>query len=286
MNVLIRRNLKLYFRDRGAVFFSLLAVLIIIALYAVFLGGVWLPDSMQDLPGAGALMNSWLVAGLLAVASVTTTMGAFGVMIDDRVRKIDRDFLASPVPKSSIAGGYLGSAFLIGTIMSFVTVLAGEVYIVLSGGEWLSAPAFWKAAALVLLAALTNTSIVCFLVSFFKTQNAFGTASTIIGTLVGFLTGIYLPIGSLPSSVQTVVKAFPVSYAAALFRQVLMDAPMKAAFEGLPAQYPEAFRTYMGVDFQWNGHAVTPLASVAILLGTAAVFYGLSILNLSRRRSG
>ncbi|HCD44303.1 MAG TPA: ABC transporter, partial [Lachnoclostridium sp.] len=40
MRVFIERNLKLFFRDRSAVFFYLLSVFIIIGLYALFLGDV------------------------------------------------------------------------------------------------------------------------------------------------------------------------------------------------------------------------------------------------------
>ena len=50
MNTFIKRNVRLFFRDRSAVFFSLLAVLIIIGLYALFLGDVWL----SDFPGTNA----------------------------------------------------------------------------------------------------------------------------------------------------------------------------------------------------------------------------------------
>lgn len=283
MNVFTKRNLKLFFRDRSAVFFSLMAILIIIVLYAAFLGDVWLPDSMQGLKGADTLMDSWLVSGLLAVASVTTTMGAFGVMIDDRVKKIDRDFCASPFPKSRLTAGYLGSAFLVGTIMSVITFAAAELYIVLRGGDWLAPVPCLKILLLIFLSAIANTAVVCFIVSFFKSQHAFSTASTIIGTAIGFLSGIYLPIGSLPSSVQTVIKLFPVSYSASLFRKILMEAPMKLSFDGIPAQFPDSFREYMGVTYQFGGHELSPLVSIMILAGTAIVFYGLSVLNISKQ---
>ncbi len=49
MNLFIGRNLKLFFRDKSAVFFSLLAVFIIIGLYRFFLGDAWVPRDMQDL---------------------------------------------------------------------------------------------------------------------------------------------------------------------------------------------------------------------------------------------
>lgn len=283
MSVFIKRNLKLFFRDKTAVLFSLLAVFIIIALYAVFLGDVWLADSMRNIQNAEILMNSWLMAGLLAVASVTTTMGAFGVMIDDQVKKINKDFYSAPIKRSSITGGYIGSAYLIGVMMSFVTVLVAQGYILLNGGAWFTIGVYCKAVLLVLFTTLTNTSMVCFMVSFFKSHSAFSTASTIIGTLIGFLTGIYLPIGTLPEWVQMVIKLFPVSHAASLFRQVLMEAPMQAAFEGIPVAYLDEFKEYMGVTFQFGGNEVAPWVSVLVLAGTAIVFYALSLLSFSKK---
>ena len=263
--------------------FSLLAIFIIIALYVVFLGDVWLTDSMKDIKDTNVLMNNWLVAGLLAVASVTTTLGAFGVMIDDKVKKINKDFNSSPIKRSSVTGGYIGSAFLIGVIMSFITVVIAEIYIVLRGGDWLSLTACMKVFLLVFLATITNTSMVYFIVSFFKSHSAFNTVSTIIGTLIGFLTGIYLPIGTLPKAVQTIIKVFPVSHAASLFRQVLMEAPMQTSFEGIPGQYLNEFKEYMGVTFHFGNYVVTPLVSIMILIGTAVVFYCLSLLNISKK---
>lgn len=284
MTVLIKRNLKLFFRDKSAVLFSLLAIFIIIALYAVFLGDVWLEDSMKDINNANALMNTWLVAGLLSVASVTTTLGAFGVMIDDKVRKIDKDFNSAPIKSSQITIGYIGSAFLIGVIMSIITIFASQIYIVLNGGECISPLALIKVLMLVIFTTMTNTSIVCFIVSFFNSHSAFSTASTIIGTLIGFLTGIYLPIGALPESVQTVIKVFPVSHAASLFRQVLMADAMQTAFAEIPASYLSDFKEYMGVTFSFSSYEVSPWLSILILVFTAAVFYGLSLLNMSKRR--
>ena len=285
MRVFMKRNLKLFFRDRSNLFFSLLAILIIIVLYTVFLGDVWLADSMKGIPHADVLMNNWLLAGLLAVASVTTTMGAFGVMLDDKVKKINKDFNSSPIKRSSVVAGYIGSAFLVAVILSLITVVIFEIYIVSNGGDWLSLTACAEIILLVLLATITNTSMVYFIVSFFKSHSAFTTASTVIGTLIGFLTGIYLPIGALPEPVQTIIKVFPVSHAASLFRQVLMETPLQSSFKGIPIEYLNEFKEYMGVTFRFGNHVVTPLVSIIVLVGTAVVFSSLSLLSMSRKSS-
>ena len=279
------RNLKVFFKDRSSVFFSLLAVFIIIGLYALFLGDVWVNNFGSEVVGVHFLMDSWVMAGLLAVTSFTTTMGAFGIMVEDRNKKIFKDFSASPIKRSSIVGGYIVSAFLIGIIMSVITVALAEIYIVANGGDLMGWLTLLKVLALIILSTIANSSLVLFLVSFFNSTNAFATASTIIGTLIGFLTGIYLPIGNLPSSVQWVVKLFPVSHAAVLFRQVMMETPMSMTFNGAPAEMVTSFEKFAGVKFWFGGDtAITPLTSILVLILTAVVFCSLALLNMSRKK--
>lgn len=278
-----KRNLKVFFRDKSSVFFSLLAVFIIIGLYVFFLGDVW-TDSLENMNGARYLMDSWIMAGLLAVTSVTTTMGAFGIMVEDKSKKITKDFVSSPLKRSSIAGGYIIGAFVVGVIMSLVTLVLAEIYIVASGGEFMQLNVLGKVLGLIVLSTFMNTSMVFFLVSFFTSSNAFSTASTIIGTLIGFLTGIYLPIGQLPESVQWVIKVFPVSHSAALFRQVMMADPMAVTFAGVPESVVEDFEQLMGIIFKFGDKTVSPLMSIGILILTAVIFYGLSIFMVSRKK--
>lgn len=278
-----KRNLKVFFRDRTSVFFSLLAVFIIIGLYVLFLGDVW-SGSLNDLPGTRFLMDSWIMAGLLAVTSVTTTMGAFGIMVEDKAKKISKDFYSSPIKRSSLVSGYIISSYIIGVIMTLITVVLAEIYILANGGEMMSFITLCKVIGLILLSTLTNTSLILFVVSFFRSSNAFATASTIIGTLIGFLTGIYLPVGQLPNAVQWVIKVFPVSHSAVLMRQIMMEAPLSKTFAGVPAEAAEQFRQFMGVTLKFGDTVVSPLMSIGIIMLTAVIFFLLSILNISRKR--
>lgn len=282
MSALVIRNLKVYFRDKASVFFSLLSVLIIFTLYLLFLGDVWI-GNLPQVPGVKALMDSWIISGLLAVSSVTTVMGAFGTMVDDRSRKIIKDFSASPISRSRIVGGYEVASFLVGTVMSLLMLVLGELYIVVRGGALLSPLAMLTVVGLIVLSALCNTAMVSFLISFFKSQSAFGTASSILGTLVGFLTGIYMPIGMLPAAVQAIIKVFPVSHAALLMRQTMMAAPMQQVFGQAPQGMAQAFETEMGLVFQIGGQPVSVAFSLIILIGCTAIFYGLSVVRFSAK---
>ena len=57
MRVLIHRNLKLFFRDRMAVFFSLLAVFISITLYVLFLSSTMMDGELGQLSNGKEMIH-------------------------------------------------------------------------------------------------------------------------------------------------------------------------------------------------------------------------------------
>lgn len=275
------RNIKLFFREKGNVFFSLLGVFIIIGLYLLFLGDAW-GSGFGDLEGVKPMMASWIMAGVVAVTSITTTMGAFGTMVQDKSDKIMKDFNAAPIKRWQIVGGYMLSAYVIGLIMSVVAFILGELYIVYAGGEFLDFLTALKVLGTIGISVLASTSLLFFIVSFFQSNGAFGTASTILGSLIGFLTGIYMPIGQLPESVQWVIKCFPVSHSAVLIRQLFMEEPMKKVFAEVPAEYIVDVKNTLGVQFQYGDYTAGYGLHLGVLALTAIVFFILSVLKASR----
>ncbi len=84
------RNIKVYFRDKTSVFFSVLSVLIIFVLYALFLGSSWQQTVPSGVEGGQALLDSWLMAGILSVISYTTTAGAMARWSMTKLRKFTK----------------------------------------------------------------------------------------------------------------------------------------------------------------------------------------------------
>ena len=127
--------------------------------------------------------------------------------IEDLVDKI-KDFYVSPIKKSKIVGGYIISSFIVGSMMSVVTLIISQIYLVYSGVDVLNFKELTEVFLIILMTSLSNSAMILFIVSLFSSEKAFSTASTIVGTLIGFITGIYLPISMLPDSVQIIVKLY------------------------------------------------------------------------------
>lgn len=277
------RNIKVYFRDRTSVFFSILSVLIIFVLYALFLGSSWQQTVPSGVEGGQALLDSWLMAGILAVISYTTTAGAYGTMVDDKAKKIYKDFQSSPMKRSHIVAGYVISSYVIGVIMSLIALLFLDVYMLIRNGIILGFIATLETIGMILLVTLANSAMIFFIISFIKSLNAFGTFNTIVGTLIGFVAGIYMPIFLYPAAIQLLIKVIPVSHAASLFRTIIMKDPIAISFNGAPAEIVDTFKDNLGVTFTIGSFEFKPLYQILFLLITTVVFFGLSLLVIRRK---
>ena len=279
---LIKRNIKLYFRDKISVFFSMLGVFIIILLFVLFLGDAMLSSVPSGVESGGVntrfLMDSWIMAGVVTVATITTTLGAYGTIVNDKSTNVMNDFKVSPIKRSTLVLSYVISSCLVGLIMSLFSFAFAEGYILLSGGSLISLFGFVKVLGIIILSVLMSSAIVFLIISFVTSNNAFGAVSTVFGSIIGFLMGVYVPIGNLPSGVQTVIRFFPFAHPAVLLRQVMMSEAMDLS------NMPREFLEFTGVNFVYSNTIFPVFGHILLILGVTIVFFGLGVIVTSRKR--
>jgi multidrug/hemolysin transport system permease protein len=137
---------------------------------------------------------------------------------------------------------------------------------------------------LILLVTLANSAIVFFITIFIKSMTAFATISTVVGTLLGFLAGIYMPVGNFPVAVQAVIKVIPLSHAASLFRRIIMGDLADTVFYGAPIEIKNSFLDVMGVNFAFGDFVVLPWMQIVYLVATAVLFYSLSLIVVTFKK--
>lgn len=288
---LTKRNCRVFLRDKAAVFFSFLSMLIILGLMVVFLGKMnsnelisvlaeygGERDTVQDQENATYLIQLWTLAGILVVNSVTVTLTVMGTMVQDETRKRIMAFYVTSVNRIKLSLGYILSSWLVGTGMCIITLAVGELYFVLQGHGLLAAVELLKLAGIIALSVFTFSALGYLLALFVHSDSAWSGILTIIGTLVGFAGGIYLPLSSLSETVQTVLKCIPVLHGAAMMREVCTAQAIRETFDGLPEAVVDVFKERMGItlyrgDVQielWQ--QVTLLLIYAIIAIVAATF--------------
>lgn len=293
---LVKRNSLLFLRERSAVFFSLLSMLIVLALMVIFLGRMnsqALVDLLSEWGGerdlaadernAAYLIQLWTLAGILVVNAVTVTLTVTGIMVQDETEKRLMAFYVTPVSRLKLSLGYILSAWLVGTGMCLLTLAAGEGYFALQGYGLLKAGSVLKLGGMIALNTFVFATIAYLFALSVHNSSAWSGLLTIVGTLVGFVGGIYLPMDSLSAPVQSVLKCLPVLHGASMMREVCTQEAIVEAFAGMPQGAGEIFREAMGISVMAGEHKFSLGEQVAILLLYAiiAIVAGAA---LSRRR--
>lgn len=288
---LAKRGFLIYGKDKAGVLFSMLSSLIIFLLFLLFIGDT-ITEGVSSLKGVShveEIAADWMAAGMLSAAAITSSMGAYAVMVSDKESRREKDFLCAPLKGWEITGGYLLPGMAVSFLMSLVTLVFVCLYLAVSGFSLPRAGLLLPLAGIMLLTSFAASAMTCFITSFLKTVNAYTTVSILLGTLTGFLLGAYVNIGSLPSGVQTLIRFFPLSHSAVLYRQLLMQDALDRGFASFSGPWQEIFCENMGVTYAVNGSPMQPWMHLCVLAATGAAFYALALLRLSfaaRHRKG
>ncbi|MCM1174704.1 MAG: ABC transporter permease [Blautia sp.] len=294
---LMKRNILIFMRDSGRVFFSILSMLIILGLMILFLGNMnsedivcmleqsgGARDAAADRANADYLVSMWTLAGILLSNAVTVTMTAMGSMVEDEACKRLASFYVAPVKRVHVAFGYIFSAWVIGIVMCLITLTAFQGYLAVTGQALLAVTGCFRLLGMIVLNTFLYAAAAYLLALFIHSVGAWSGLLTVIGTLVGFVGAVYLPVAVLPEKVADVLKYLPVLHGAAMMRVVCTEDAIETAFAGLPAEAAEVFRENMGITVVMGNGPVSFAAQAACLLvfGLAAVVTAAAV---SRKRA-
>ena len=275
---LVERSLKIFLKDKASVFFSLLAPLIVLGLYLLFLGDIQTDGIKAAFEGAPiddkllkSFVDSWMLAGVVSVACVTVSFSVQGITVQDREKGVLNDMLASPISRGIIDISYLISNFVVTLCICLIVLAVAFVYVAITG---------WTLSFVdvVLLIALTvmsvlSASVISTLVGLaFRTSSQHSAFVGIISAVIGFVMGAFMPLSAFPEGVQYVTLFVPATYSAALYRNLFMrgalekiDAVLPGAGNGLKGSFSmelNFFGKTIGADMQ----AVIFAAFIALTL--------------------
>lgn len=226
------RNMKVYGKDKISLLLSMLTQLIVLGLFVLFLKGNYVDVINQELGGLKnllskddieAIVNSWLVAGVVGTSVVTAALNALSVMVHDKMDRIDYDYTAAAVKSRTVVLSYFTGAMLSAVVTSSILLTAGLGYLAVSGSFLLSALDIIMLYGIVVLGSISSTLVLMLFISSFKKDSSLSAFGILISVAIGFVVGAYMPVGQFSESVQTVVNLVPGSHITALLRNVLMQ---------------------------------------------------------------
>ena len=291
---LIRRNIKLYFKDKGLFFVSLITPVILLVLFATFLANVYKVSFVSALPVGlalkdaliNAMVGGQLVSSLLAVSCVTVAFCSNSLMVQDKLSGARRDLLVTPVRRSVLSVSYFAACTLSTLIVNFAAMGLCFAYLAITG--WYLAAADVCLLALdVLLLTLFGVALSSCIHFFLNTQGQVSAVGTMVSAGYGFLCGAYMPINSFSAGLQRAMSFLPGTYGTALLRNhALAGAFREMRSVGFPAEIVESIRDSIDCNLYFFGEKVSIGTMYLVLCGTIAVLSALYILfNLRKKKA-
>lgn len=284
---LCKRNVKIYFKDKGMLFPSLITPVILLVLYATFLKKVYDDSFRSSLKAAGVTISDsvingcvggQLVSSLLAVCCVTVAFCSNLLMIKDKTSGAIKDLTVSPVKPSVLSISYFLSSLLSTLIISAVGTAACLIYLAATGWYLSFADVISLLLNVILLTTFGTALSSC--VNFFlSTDGQASAVGTIVSAGYGFICGAYMPLSAFGEGLRNALGFLPGTYGTSLIRNCTLRgvfAEMSAS--GFPAEVVESIRDSIDCNLYFFGNKVEVWAMYLIMLGSTALLIGLYVL--------
>lgn len=291
---LTRRNCRLFFKDKGMFFSSLITPIILLVLYATFLAKIYRDSFVSAVPPGlvsdsliDATVAAQLISSLLAVICVTVAFCANLISINDKASGAIRDLTVTPVRRSALAVGYFAAAAIVTLIVTLTTFAVCLIYLAFIGWYMSVADVFLLLLDVLLLTLFGTALSSC--VNFGLSTNGQASAvGTIVSAGYGFICGAYMPMSGFGTGLQRVLSFLPGTYGTCLIRNHAMAGVFREMRDtaGFPDEVLEGIRDSIDCNLSFFGTQVTLPAMYLILTGATLLLVGLYILLNALRRAG
>lgn len=287
LGALTRRNTKLYFKDKGMFFTSLITPLILLVLYGTFLSNVYESSFRSALEAAGATVSDKVISGcvggqlvssLLAVSCVTVAFCSNLLMVQDKVTGARCDLTISPVKSGVLALSYYLSTLVSTLIICFLATAICLLYLAYVG--WYMTVADVAALLLdVVLLTLFGTALSS-CVNYPLSTNGQGSAvGTIVSSCYGFICGAYMPISQFPDGLQKAISFLPGTYGTSLLRNHALQGVFNEMIaENFPSEVVESIRDSVDCNLYFFGEKVEIAYMYSVLGASILALVGLYVL--------
>ena len=280
---IIRRNLKLFFKDKGMFFSSLITPIILLVLYATFLAKVYRDSFAAALPAGVTIADklldgtvvSQLISALLAVSCVTVSFCANLLMIQDKASGSIRDFTVTPVKRHLLAAGYYIASATSTLIVTFSALAVCLLYLS-TQGWYMTVSDVLLVILDVFLLTLFGTALSSCVNFFLSTNGQASAVGTIISAGYGFICGAYMPISTFGGTLQKILSFLPGTYGTCLIKTHMMRgvfAEMESI--GFPAEVMKGIKDSVDYNIYFLTRSVSVPVMYAVLVGSVVLFTGL-----------
>ncbi len=215
-------ELKMYSREKEAVFFSFLMPILLLALFSVIFGGQFGDDGSGGMTAGGYFLPGMLSAGVLLTSFQTMAMSVTSERDDGTLKRLR----ATPMPAVAYFLGKVGLVAVASTVQVALLLLVARI---LFGVHLPSTADRWSVFVLVFALGVFGGTVLGVAYSSMATARTVG--AVVIGPMLvlQFISGVYIAFDTVPQWLQQVASLFPLKWIAQGMRSVFYPSQLASA---------------------------------------------------------
>ncbi len=246
---LTKRHLKMIFANHIRMMYTLMVPVVILVIYILFLRDLEITMAEKTLSElykvstdlldkellhqVKSIIDGWMMSGLLAISIITVSLQTNSLIVEDKEKGINRDFVSSPINKNVLITSYFLYNFIVTSILSLIVFAICLITIAAYGEFILTFADILLILITIFFSALLSTLITTFICLFINTEGVLASIIAVFSAGAGFLMGAYMPMSMLPSGIQYFCAVFPLTYPCALTRFAFLHTPFDRLSEYL-----------------------------------------------------
>ena len=291
--VTLKRNIKLFFKDKAMFLTSLITPAILLVLYVTFLKNVYRDSFSSGLPAGlvsdkviNGLVGGQLISSILAVSCVTVSFCSNFLMVQDKANGTIKDMRMSPVRSTALAMSYYAASFVCTMIICLVSAGLCFAYVA-SVGWYMTVSDILLVLLDMLMLVLFGTALSSIINFFLSSQGQISAVGSIVSSGYGFICGAYMPIYSFGEGLRNAISLFPGTYGTSLLRKHTLRGAFEALeSEGVPVEAVEELKDIIDCNIYFFGNKVGQPVMYAVLIGSVAVLISVYvIMNVLKRKN-
>ena len=215
-------ELKMYSREKEAVFFSFLFPILLLALFATIFAGQFEGADARGMTAGGWFLPGMLSAGVLLTSFQTMAMSVTAERDDGTLKRLR----ATPMPPVAYFLGKVGLVAVSSTLQVALLLLVARVAF---GVQLPTSADRWAVFALVFALGVFGGTVLGIAYSSMATARTVG--AVVIGPMLvlQFISGVYIAFNDVPQWLQQVAALFPLKWIAQGMRSVFYPDQLGAA---------------------------------------------------------
>ena len=277
MKTLINRHIKLFLKSPTNILLSFLSSLVILSLYFLFIRDFTIKavseygfvSNYNDL-----FVDRLMTSGLLIVIGATSVLSIIFIFVKDMYTGIIKDFLVTPHSYIKIVYSYFLATFIISMIITLSIYTFIELFFIYYYHNINSFKTILYSILIITSSNIISSLLILIIALFINNFNSFATFQTLYGVVIGFFTGVYIPIGYYPTIIRNIFFYFPLCQTTSLLRNINTHNITNNILNNYPSNTHHILYETFGINLTFNNFTINITKQIEM------IFIMIVLLNL------